>query len=524
MAQLVTSELSRKNHTSVLWRSIRSRRCRLLLWMAVGVAIPLGWLSWMLFGPRPALRFSERENQLSRVWFDEGDLISRQGASAKTSAGGVGADPIWDLRTWPSDLKVVSFERAAAICLSRRLEAIRDSIEFTDDYYLLRDYEDQVLASPAAVCDSSLASAVVAYNRDWCEWIRTAVKTPVAIKESRLQIKPAFICGHGEEFDGPEVASLVDYARVLQLRVMYWTGRGEFEEVFLDLTAMSNLIQRERFIPKHPRVAISFAYVEGLLYETACSVVLHSEGLPEPLEKLIVDLAQFDRAAALAEEMDHAHRLVALIQLQSQHQEPRVTRQECQSFQEFLQRRFEESRVDWDASLKQHQIFFDHVRDTVRLRQTAGGFQIALADSLNVVGKSSPDQKLTSEFIQTFSQLVPYCRASSELRVRQRMLGVLLEISRYRRQHGEFPDSLADIDWSSWATEVALWQDPHSGANFIYRRTGAGFILYSVGHNGKDDGGVESLDDLPPAYRTANWKNSQTGRSVDDIVYCSDAD
>lgn len=520
MAQLVRSELIRERHTGVLRRLVSSRRFRLLLWMAVGLAIPLGWLSWMLFGTRPALQFSAKENQLSRVWFDEGDLTSRHWSPVKISADGVGVDPIWDLRTWPSDLEIVSIGRAAAICLRRRLDAIRDSGEFTDEYWLLRDYEDQILTSPTAVCDSTLASAVVAYNRDWCEWIRAAVETPVAMRESRLQIKPAFFCGHGLEFNGPEVASLVDYARVLQLRIMYWTGRGEFEEVFLDLTAMSNLIQRERFIPKHPRVATRFASAEGLLYDTACSVVLHSESLPEPLENLILDLAQFDRAAALAEEMDHAHRLIALTQLQTKHQEPRVTREECQSFREFLQSRFEESQVNWDTSLKQHRIFFDHVRDTVERWQTDDEFQAVIFGSLKVVGESSSGKELTSEFIGTFSQLVPYFGALSELRVQQRMLGVLLEISRWRRQHGEFPDSLADIDRSSWATEVALWQDPHSGADLIYRRTGAGFILYSIGRNGEDDGGVESLDDLPPAYRTGKWKNSQTGRAMDDIVYC----
>lgn len=191
MAQVTTSALIRERRKGVLHRLVHSRRFRLLLWMAVGLAIPLAWLSWMLFGSRPALRFSEGENQLSRVWFDEGDLTSRQGASVKTSAGDAGTDPISDLRTWPSELKVVSFGRAAAICLRRRLDAIRDRGQFADDYWLLRDYEDQILASPAAVCDSSLASAVVAYNRDWCEWLRTAVETPVAFKESRLQMKPS---------------------------------------------------------------------------------------------------------------------------------------------------------------------------------------------------------------------------------------------------------------------------------------------------------------------------------------------
>lgn len=51
---------------------------------------------------------------------------------------------------------------------------------------------------------------------------------------------------------------------------------------------------------------------------------------------------------------------------------------------------------------------------------------------------------------------------------------------------GEFPDSLDEL---FTAEELPLVADPFSAGSLVYRRTAAGWILYSVGPNGVDDGG-----------------------------------
>ncbi len=74
-----------------------------------------------------------------------------------------------------------------------------------------------------------------------------------------------------------------------------------------------------------------------------------------------------------------------------------------------------------------------------------------------------------------------------------RLLILELAIRRYSRRHGVFPDTLEDVvaadDW--------VLRDPASinqGDNFIYRPQDPGFLLYSVGSDGDDDGG-----------RTGDW-------------------
>lgn len=57
----------------------------------------------------------------------------------------------------------------------------------------------------------------------------------------------------------------------------------------------------------------------------------------------------------------------------------------------------------------------------------------------------------------------------------------------YREDRGAFPEELKALH-PAYLAELPL--DPFSGQRFIYRRTGEGFALYSVGENQRDDGGV----------------------------------
>ena len=62
----------------------------------------------------------------------------------------------------------------------------------------------------------------------------------------------------------------------------------------------------------------------------------------------------------------------------------------------------------------------------------------------------------------------------------------------YCMKHGAYPDSL-DALVPEFLDKLPL--DPFSGKPYVYRRDGSGFVVYSVGHNGVDDGGVEVTGD-----------------------------
>jgi hypothetical protein len=67
-----------------------------------------------------------------------------------------------------------------------------------------------------------------------------------------------------------------------------------------------------------------------------------------------------------------------------------------------------------------------------------------------------------------------------------RLLGCVAAIRLHRRRTGRYPDSLETLQLG----ELAI--DPFTGAPFVYRvDPQRGFMLYSVGTNRVDDGGVQ---------------------------------
>jgi hypothetical protein len=63
-----------------------------------------------------------------------------------------------------------------------------------------------------------------------------------------------------------------------------------------------------------------------------------------------------------------------------------------------------------------------------------------------------------------------------------------LGLAAYRARHGEYPGSL---DRLRKALQWEVPEDPLSGRDFIYRREGVGYLLYSLGRDLDDDGGRE---------------------------------
>jgi len=70
--------------------------------------------------------------------------------------------------------------------------------------------------------------------------------------------------------------------------------------------------------------------------------------------------------------------------------------------------------------------------------------------------------------------------------VRTEALLGTLALCGYRREHDQFPAALSDLVPEYLPT---VPQDPFSGKPLVYHRTATGYLLYSIGPDGKDDGG-----------------------------------
>lgn len=87
----------------------------------------------------------------------------------------------------------------------------------------------------------------------------------------------------------------------------------------------------------------------------------------------------------------------------------------------------------------------------------------------------------------------------------QATLGIL-SVMQYQKEYGQFPESLEVLVETGLLKDVPM--DPFSDKPLVYRKTDDGFMLYSVGLNFIDDGGV------PGEYSGTN-KNPQAQRWTD---------
>ena len=71
---------------------------------------------------------------------------------------------------------------------------------------------------------------------------------------------------------------------------------------------------------------------------------------------------------------------------------------------------------------------------------------------------------------------------------RIRTARVAIQIERYRRQHERLPASLEELE--TWASDWNLPSDPFTGKALQLQSDDEGFVVYGVGANGVDDGGV----------------------------------
>ncbi len=104
--------------------------------------------------------------------------------------------------------------------------------------------------------------------------------------------------------------------------------------------------------------------------------------------------------------------------------------------------------------------------------------------------------KAVCKLLITASRATYYRSFFCQLRTKAYRRGSLLIIAlrRYKNAHGDWPGSLDEIkDF----TDEENFVDPLNGGEYVYRLTDDGFMLYSKGKNGIDDGGedLHSPDD-----------------------------
>ena len=81
-------------------------------------------------------------------------------------------------------------------------------------------------------------------------------------------------------------------------------------------------------------------------------------------------------------------------------------------------------------------------------------------------------------------------------------------------EKGGYPKTLNALVEADFLKQLPM--DPYSDKPFVYRKTDDGFILYSVGNNFKDDGGIVIRDSEGTPKWWYEWNNKEG-----DVVFWS---
>ncbi len=169
--------------------------------------------------------------------------------------------------------------------------------------------------------------------------------------------------------------------------------------------------------------------------------------------------------------------------------------------------------LDWDAILRTGNAWFDRVVAAQRIKDRAQRQkeldrieQELKKDALppaevikSLLQENGRDNEISKKLAATlidfrWATIRWMQRHADGHEQRQRNLHLAFALAAYRDEHKRYPDKL-DALAPKYLAEVP--SDLFSGKALIYRPLGNGYLLYSVGVNGRDDGGLGSADTPP---------------------------
>ncbi len=96
---------------------------------------------------------------------------------------------------------------------------------------------------------------------------------------------------------------------------------------------------------------------------------------------------------------------------------------------------------------------------------------------------------------------------------RMRTAQIALAVKTYQVEHGQYPDSLAELEAEGWQ----LPTDPFGGGTYQYRLEGDGFVVWSIGPDMDDDQAGKDLDSF---HETPDEERQRNPYDYDVIFRC----
>lgn len=285
-------------------------------------------------------------------------------------------------------------------------------------------------------------------------------------------------------------------AHGLAARAMWLVARRRNTDAWRDILAiyrLSRLIGEDRTLVEQI-VSINLE----LIADRATVALLESRNTSAELaEKIHADLESLGMRHSMADTLDGIERvaiLSALLSLRDGNDYLRISQLDRWWFKAVdwniplrkLNAHFDELSAaadlsDWDArknALDVHEQQLKRIEVSIAGRKAAGGLKTWNVVRSEIVGDIFVTLMLPATNVA--------CDAQDRANTHRALTELAAALAIYRSNHGIYPESLEQL---VPGVLDKLLTDLYHDRPFAYRRTNAGYLLYSLGPNGQDDGG-----------------------------------
>jgi hypothetical protein len=397
----------------------------------------------------------------------------------------------------------------------------RDGAYLTGLWAYLRDHTNLKPRAIEAAFDATQRPWTAKDHPHSAAWLK-ANEAPlaVAVEATRrpLYFNP-LISAAAEKGRGPMVGALLpgvqksrELASALVARAMLRVGEGKFDEAWQDLLAchrLGRLVARGGTLIE----ALVGIALDAIASNADLAFLEPSDMTSQQIKACLHDLQGLPPMPPLADKIDLAERFTYLDSLQSIRRGGFAALGDGLGMKNPYDAKALE-KVDWEAALRAGNAWYDRLAAALRLpgRAERKRAMDQIENDLRALkleteraklalgsGKDTPDKaagKVLGETLITL--MMPSARKVTDAHDRaeqiQRNLHVAFALAAYRRDAGRYPAQLGDLAPGYLA---AVPDDLFAGKPLVYRPADAGYLLYSVGSNGKDEGG-RWYDDVPP--------------------------
>lgn len=309
-----------------------------------------------------------------------------------------------------------------------------------------------------------------------------------------------------------------DACRALAARAMLRLEQEEFQAAWSDILACYRLTRHVASTPD----AVCCAVCSAMERTSCCAAAVFARSLPDDgpqLKRCLADLESMPRLRSFADKLDKGERLAFLDTLTASPRAGRVALQyKDASFNDGLKLWLgDTSNVDWNEVLRQANAWYDRGVAALRLPDHAARAK-ALAEIERDFKTLAEVPKEETKVVQLIAGLAskadrtrgtaallicleyPVFRTlekfETEATARLSLARICFALAAWRTANGVYPRQLGAL-----VPEFLdrLPADPFSGGAFVYQQGLDDFKLYSLGPNGRDDGGFSIGPEHPEA-------------------------